>query len=137
LTFLVDTNVWSELRNRARCHPNVRAWAAGVPESGLYLSVVAVFELERGVLLMERRDAQQGARLRSWLEHNVLAPFAKQILPIDTLIARRSAAMHVPDPRAERDAMIAATAAVHGLTVVTRDVADFQPMGVTLFNPWL
>lgn len=137
MTYLIDTNVWSELRNRGRSDANVRAWAQSVREAELYLSVVTVFELERGVLLMERRDAQQGARLRAWLEQHVLAPFGQQILPIDTNVARRCASFHVPDPRSERDALIAATAVMHGLTIVTHNTADFEPMGVALLNPWL
>jgi predicted nucleic acid-binding protein len=137
LTYLVDTNIWSELRNRGRADSNVRTWAEAVNPAELYLSVVTVFELERGVLFIERRDSQQGSRLRRWLQERVLEPFDGQILPIDTLIARRCAALHVPDPRPERDALIAATALTHGLTVVTRNVGDFEPMGVTLLNPWL
>jgi predicted nucleic acid-binding protein len=136
LTYLIDTNVWSELRNRARADNNVRTWAQAANPADLYLSVVTVFELERGVRLVERRDPQQGSRLRGWLEERVLEPFHRQILPIDTAIARRCAALHVPDPRPERDALIAATALVHGLTVVTRNVGDFKPMGVALLNPW-
>lgn len=137
MTYLIDTNVWSELRNRGRANDNVRAWAETVGPADLYLSVVTVFELERGVLLMERRDPQQGSRLRRWLEDHVLEPFDGRILPIDTPTARRCAALHVPDPRPERDALIAATALTHGLTVVTRNVGDFEPMGVALLNPWL
>jgi predicted nucleic acid-binding protein len=104
LSYLVDTNVWSELRNRGRCDVNVRTWAASVPESALYLPVMTVFELERGVLLIERRDATQGARLRSWLEQHVAQPFAHGILPVDVAISRRAAKLHIPDPRPERDA---------------------------------
>lgn len=137
MTYLIDTNVWSELRNRGRADNNVRAWAEEANPAELYLSVVTVFELERGVLLIERRDPPQGSRLRRWLEDRVLAPFDGQILPIDAPIARRCAALHVPDPRPERDALIAATALTHGLTVVTRNVADFEPMGVALLNPWV
>jgi hypothetical protein len=137
LTYLVDTNVWSELRNRGRSNVNVRAWAQSVRETELYLSVVTVFEIERGVLLMERRDARQGARLRAWLEQHVLAPFEQKILPIDAKIARRCASLHVPDPRPERDALIAATALTHGLTVVTRNASDFETMGVAVLNPWM
>ena len=137
MTYLVDTNVWSELRNRGKCDANVRAWAASVPETALYLSVVTVLELERGVLRVERRDATQGARLRTWLESRVLKPFAERTLPVTVQIVRRSAPLHVPDPRPEADALIAATALVHGLTVVTRDTADFARMGVQLLNPWL
>ena len=137
LTFLVDTNVWSELRIPARANANVRAWAAVVPEGALYLSAATVFELERGVLLMERCDARQGARLRGWLNEHVLGPFARHILPMDAGIARRCASLHVPDTRPARDALIAATALVHRLTVVTRNVADFEPMDVPVLNPWL
>lgn len=135
--YLIDTNVWSELRNRRRGDANVRAWAETANEAEVYLSVVTVFELERGVLLMERRDSQQGARLRDWLDQHVLAPFHEQILPIDAAIARQCASLHVPDPRPERDALIAATALAHKLTVVTRNTVDFEPMGVALLNPWL
>jgi len=137
LTYLIDTNVWSELRNRNRTDINVRKWAETANPADLYLSAVTVFELERGVLLIERRDSQQGSRLRRWLEQHVLKPFERQILPVDTAIARRCAALHVPDPRPERDALIAATALTHGLMVVTRNVGDFEPMGVALLNPWL
>ena len=137
MTYLIDTNVWSELRSRGRADSNVRTWAERADPAEMYLSVVTVFELERGVLLIERRDSQQGLRLRRWLEQHVLEPFEGQILPIDTAIARRCAALHVPDPRPERDALIAATALAHGLTVVTRNTNDFAPMGVALRNPWL
>ena len=137
MTYLVDTNVWSELRNRGRADENVRAWAQAGDPANFYLSVVTVFELERGVLLVERRDPEQGSRLRRWLEDRVLKPFDRQILPIDARIARRCAALHIPNPRPERDALIAATALAHGMTVVTRNVGDFAPMGVALLNPWL
>lgn len=137
MSYLVDTNVWSELRNRGRSDNNVRAWAEAANPAELYLSAVTVFELERGVLLIERRDPEQGAHLRRWLEDRVLEPFDGQVLPIDARVARRCAVLHVPDPRPERDALIAATALTHGLTVVTRNVGDFEPMGVVLLNPWL
>jgi predicted nucleic acid-binding protein len=137
LSYLIDTNVWSELRNPRRADSNVKAWAASASPADLYLSAVTVFELERGVLLIERRDPQQGARLRRWLDGHVLEPFERQILPIDAPIARRCAALHVPDPQPERDALIAATALTYGLTVVTRNLTDFEPMGVALLNPWV
>jgi predicted nucleic acid-binding protein len=137
LTYLIDTNVWSELRNPGRADINVRAWAETANPADLYLSAITVFELERGVLLIERRDSNQGARLRRWLERHVLEPFESRIVPIDAVIARRCAALHVPDPRSERDALIAATALTHGLIVVTRNVGDFEPLGAALLNPWL
>ncbi len=135
--FLLDTNVVSELRLPARADANVRAWASNTPMDHYAISVVTVQELERGTLLMERRDPVQGAILRRWLEQEVLARLAPRILPIDTAIARLCASLHVPDPRPERDALIAATALTHGLTVVTRNVADFEPTGVAMINPWL
>lgn len=135
--FLLDTNVVSELRRPERADARVRAWAAATPLEFYAISVVTLQELERGTLLMERRNAQQGAVLRRWLEEEVVKRLALRILPIDSAIARLCARLHVPDPRPERDALIAATALVHGLTVVTRNTADFEPMGVPLLNPWL
>ena len=135
--FLLDTNVVSELRRPERANANVRAWASGTPAELYAISVVTVLELERGILLVERRDAMQAAVLRRWLEREILTPLADRILSIDTAIARRCANLHIPDPRPERDALIAATAQTLGLTVVTRNVGDFEPMGVTVINPWL
>lgn len=134
--FLLDTNVLSELRRRHRTHAKVAAWADSVHAGDLFLSVITVLEVEAGALLLARRDAAQGAVLRAWIDGQVLPAFAGRILPIDTTVAQRCARLHVPDPRAERDALIAATALVHKLRVVTRNVADFQPMGVDLINPW-
>lgn len=133
--FLLDTNVVSELRKAAKADPNVRRWAAGASPAVLFLSAISVLEIEIGVLLSERRDPRQGAILRAWLETRVLPAFDDRILPIDTAVARRCAGLHVPDPRSDRDTLIAATALVHGLTVVTRNTADFPPT-VPLLNPW-
>jgi len=136
--YLLDTNVVSELRKAraGKAHENVTAWAAEVPVASLFVSVITLQELEIGILLAERRDPPQGAILRTWLEEHVLPTFAERILPIDTAVARRSAALHVPDPRPVRDALIAATALVRGLTVVTRNVDDFRPTGVDFLDPW-
>lgn len=136
--YLLDTNVVSELRKAksGKADAGVIAWAAGLPASELFLSAISVLELEMGVLLVERRDAAQGTVLRSWLDRHVLPAFADRILPVDAAVARRCARLHVPDPRAERDALIAATALVHELTVVTRNVGDFEATGVRLLNPW-
>jgi len=86
---------------------------------------------------LERRDAAQAIRIESWLTDQVLDAFTNRILSVDVAIARRAARLHVPDPRPERDAYIAATAAAHGLTVVTRNVADFEHAGVPVINPWI
>ena len=103
---------------------------------GLFLSAITILELETGALLVERRDPAQGAILRAWLDGHVLPAFAGRVLAVDTAVAQRCARLHVPDPRADRDALIAATALVHGMTVVTRNVADFEPTGVPTLNPW-
>lgn len=136
--YLLDTNVVSELRKArsGRANANVVAWAAPIQPGSLYLSSITVLELETGVLLVERRDTAQGTILRGWLENAVLPTFADRILPVDTAVARRCAALHVPDRRADRDALIAATALVHGLAVATRNTADFEATGVPLLDPW-
>jgi len=135
MMYLLDTNVVSELR-KPRADRRVRRWAGGVPAASLYLSGMTVLELEVGVLRVERRDIRQGAVLRRWLESHVLPSFAGRILAVDTAVARRCARLHVPDPMPHGDALIAATALVHGLTVVSRNVADFEMSGVALLNPW-
>ncbi|TSA81474.1 type II toxin-antitoxin system VapC family toxin [Deinococcus detaillensis] len=135
---LLDTNVISELRkvNAGRADPQVAQWAAGVQTSQLYLSVITVQELEMGILLRERRDTQQGAALRLWFERQVLPTFAGRILPVTLAVARQCAALNLPDPKPERDGLIAATALVHNLMMATRNTKDFQGTGVQLLNPW-
>jgi toxin FitB len=134
--YLVDTNVVSELRKAKNAHPRVRAWAQAIPAASLYLSVISVLELEIGILLLERRDRRQGGVLRAWMDAHVLPTFSDRILAVDTPVAQRCAALHVPNPRSDRDALIAATALVHDMTVATRNVSHFQPMGVAVVNPW-
>ncbi|HEX8222748.1 MAG TPA: type II toxin-antitoxin system VapC family toxin [Allosphingosinicella sp.] len=134
--YLLDTNVVSELRRGRRADPRVAAWAAAMPGASAFLSVVTIFEIERGILLVERRDPDQAGLLRRWFETRILSDFEGRILPIDTAVARRCAALHIPDPLPDRDALIAATALVHGMIVATRDVGDFERTGVGLMNPW-
>jgi toxin FitB len=136
--FLLDTNAISELRKvrAGKAHPRLAAWVRSVPNTSLYLSAIVVQELEIGILLALRRDVVQGRLLREWLDAQVLPSFDGRILPVDTAVALRSAALNVPDPRPIRDGLIAATALVHGLTVVTRNVGDFEPTGVAVLNPW-
>jgi toxin FitB len=134
--FLLDTNVVSELRRPQSTDPNVAAWADSVASDDLYVSSVTILELDTGLLLLERRDPAQSRPIRQWIEERVLPAFAQRILPVDTAVARRCAQLHVPNPRPYRDSLIAATAFVHRLTVVTRNRADFEPMAVPVFNPW-
>jgi len=136
--YVLDTNVVSELRKAksGKADKNVAAWAASVLPSTLFLSVITILELEIGTLLVERRDTAQGAVLRAWLDSHVLPAFSGRVLPIDIAVAQRCARMHVPQPQTDRDTLIAATALVHGMTVVTRNVADFERTGVEIHNPW-
>lgn len=141
--YVLDTNVVAELRKAkaGKADKNVTVWAEGVAPTSLFLSAVTVLELELGVLLIERRDHSQGALLRTWMDGHVLPTFAGRILAIDTAVARLCAQLHVPDPKSERpkserDAFIAATALVHGMTVVTRNVADFASTEAATLNPW-
>ncbi|MBP6009072.1 MAG: type II toxin-antitoxin system VapC family toxin [Rhodoferax sp.] len=134
--YVLDTNVISELRNgKPNQSEQVRAWAADKPVSHLFISAISILELEKGVLALERRTPPQGSALRTWL-NGVKANFAGRILPFAGTTASLCAALHVPDPKSERDAMIAATALEHGMTVVTRNVADFAGTGTKLIDPF-
>ena len=136
--YLLDTNVVSELRKvgAGRADPKVAQWAQSVETASLFVSVITIQELEIGIQLAMRRDSTQGEQLRQWMNQHVLPAFEGRVLSVDLAVVQRSAALHVPNPRPVRDGLIAATALVHGLTVVTRNLADFQPCGVTLINPW-
>jgi predicted nucleic acid-binding protein len=136
--YLLDTNVVSELRKirTGRADPHVKAWSDNQSLEATFLSVITIMELEQGTLLMERRDPGQGTMLREWLDGQIQREFDGRVLPIDTQIAKRCAALHVPDPCSYRDSLIAATALVHGMTVVTRNVSHFARSGVKMLNPW-
>lgn len=136
--FILDTNIVAELRKArtGKADRNVLAWASSVSSGSLFLSAITVLELESGVQQKERSDQAQGSLLRAWLDSHVLPAFQGRVLPVDTAVALRCAKLPISDPRAERDALIAATALVHGMTVVTRNVADFVATGVSLLNPW-
>lgn len=133
---LFDTNVVSELRRRDRAEPRVLAWAHGVDPTTLFLSAITILELEERALRLKRRNPSRAATVEHWIRASILPSFASRILPFDERVALRCASLHVPNTRPERDAMIAATALVHRLTVVTRNVRDFAPMDVPVLNPW-
>lgn len=136
--YLIDTNVLSELRKAksGKADPNVINWANSVEVGKLFLSSVTVFEIEMGILRLERKDPSQGSVLRNWFESQVIPAFSECIIAFDTKIALCCARLHVPEPKSERDSMIAATALVNNFSVVTRNTKDFIHTGVQLINPW-
>lgn len=136
--FLLDTNVVSELRKARsdKANSHVVQWRVGVATDILFLSSVTIHELEVGILLLARRNVPGSHALRVWMNLHVLQSYAGRILPIDTTVAQRSAALHASQTRPWADAFIAATALVHGMTVVTRNVSDFESTGVPVLNPW-
>jgi predicted nucleic acid-binding protein len=137
--YLLDTNLVSELRKvrSGKADPSVADWAARIPTGQMLISAITIHELEHGVLLAERADPPRGVILRQWLDESVSEAFDQRVLPIDEVVARRAAALHVPHPAPFRDALIAATALVHGLVMVTRNVRDFERFpALSLENPW-
>jgi predicted nucleic acid-binding protein len=136
--FLLDTNVISEIRKArsGKADPNVVNWFRAVPATSLYLSAIVIHELQTGMLRLSRRDSRAGEILREWLHEQILPEFTGRILPIDTNVALQGAKLQVSNPRPIHDGLIAATALVHGMTMVTRNVADFATSGVAILNPW-
>lgn len=136
MNYLLDTNVLSELRpDKPRASAAVLSWASTVPMGAQYTSPLCLMEIEIGILRLERRRPPQGAALRAWLGR-VRALFLPRLLTVDDAVCQRCAPLHVPDKMPAHDALIAATALVHGLTLVTRNTADFERTGVALLNPW-
>lgn len=138
MKYLLDTNVVSELRKvgDGKADLNVTTWLGAKDSRDLYISAITILELERGILSIQRRDIEQGSRLRTWMDSRVRPEFAERMISIDEAIATRCAHLHIPDRRNEADALIAATAIVHGLVVVTRNIHDFQGTGVVIVDPW-
>ena len=138
MTFILDTNVVSELRKigDGKADSNVVTWITAEDAASFDISAITILELERGILGVQRRDAVQGGRLRSWLDDHVRKEFAGRILSIDDAIATRCAHLHIPDRRNEADALIAATGLVHNMAVVTRNLRDFEGTGVVVIDPW-
>ncbi|OED44509.1 twitching motility protein PilT [Endozoicomonas sp. (ex Bugula neritina AB1)] len=136
--YLLDTNIVSELRkcSTEKGNAGVCQWAATVNTNELYISAITLLEIEMGILMVERKEPQQGEALRAWMNQRVLPAFEDRVLALDTPIALECAKLHVPNPKSERDAMIAATAIIHKMIVVTRNIKDFEKTSAKLFNPW-
>lgn len=136
--YLLDTNVVSELRKASvnKADAEVMNWARTISVAEMYISVITVMELELGILLVERKDVKQAKALREWLNKQVIPSFINRIIPFDVPEALCCASLHSSNPKSERDAMIAATASVHNMAVVTRNINDFKETGVILINPW-
>lgn len=137
--FLLDTNVIFELRKAStnKAEKNVVEWATQQSVGSMFISAISILEIEMGILQKERKDPAQAAILRTWLNSHVLKAFSDRILPLDTSVAIQCAKLHVPNPKSERDAMIGATAKVHGMTLITRNIKDFRHMDLNIFNPWI
>lgn len=132
--YVLDTYVISEIRKLQQADSNVAKWVNSVDADDMYISVITLMEVEKGILKLERQG--EGAAFRHWFNNQVIPGFSDRTLPIDTDIALTCAKMHIPDKRKESDSLIAATALIHNMTVVTRDLKDFQRLGVELINPW-
>ena len=133
--FLIDTNVVSELRKGKRANARVRQWFAAVDEGDLFISVLTLGEIRNGIERLRRRDPASAATLEAWLTQ-LTATMRDRILPITPSIADRWGRLGVPDPRPVIDSLLAATALVHDLTLVTRNVTDVEYSGAKLFNPF-
>ncbi len=133
--FLLDTNILSELRKQDRCDPGVRTWFEQSPEHQLFVSVLVLGEIRRGIERIRARDPRQADALEAWLE-SVTRHYEERILPVDLGVADRWGAMGSLQPIAPVDGLLAATALTHQLTLVTRNVADVESTGVKLLNPF-
>ena len=135
MSYLIDTNVVSELRKGGRCDPNVTTWFEGVPDDQVFLSVLTIGEIRKGIEHIRRRDPQSARVLDAWLDRLAL-DHASRLLPINQAIAEEWGRLNVPDPLPVIDGLLAATARVHSLTLATRNVRDVEATGVRCVNPF-
>lgn len=135
MSYLVDTNVVSELRKGRRCNPGVAAWFGGVSSDDIYLSVLTLGEIRKGIENIRRRDKPAAEALEDWL-HELEAGFSDHLLPVDQAIAEQWGHFNVPDPLPMLDSLLAATASVYGMTLVTRNLKDVERTGVECLNPF-
>ena len=136
--YLLDTNVISEFRkmDAGKGDKEVKAWAKSVPVSAMFISVITILELEMGILAKERKDPDQGVVLRKWFDKQVIPTFKDRIISVDVSVAKQCAQFHIPNPKSERDALIAATAKTNGMILVTRNIVDFKDIKIKVINPW-
>lgn len=136
--YLLDTNVISEIRkvNAGKANAGVTQWTKKTSQSLMYVSVISLMEIEQGILRLERKDTVQACLLKDWFHNIVLPSFDNNVVNIDKNIALTCATLHVPDQKPANDSLIAATALIHDLTLVTRNTKDFEQTGVKLFNPF-
>jgi predicted nucleic acid-binding protein len=135
VSYLVDTNIVSELRKGCRCDPGVAAWFAGVSSGEIYLSALTVGAIRKGIESIRRRDRASAAALEAWLQE-LVATHSDRILAVDREIAEQWGRFNAPDPLPAIDSLLAATAEVHGLTLVTRNLGDVERTGVARLNPF-
>ena len=135
MSFLVDTNVLSELRKRGRANASVRSWAEATGWNAFHTSWISIAEMKRGAALARRKGQAQAIALDAWIA-DIVKKLGERVLPVDQSVAEFWSELMVPDPRPPLDALIAATALAHGLTLVTRNIRDFAPTGVPLLDPW-
>ncbi|MBN6067169.1 type II toxin-antitoxin system VapC family toxin [Aggregatibacter actinomycetemcomitans] len=137
--YLLDTNIVSELRKleKGRADPNVTKWFQQVDLQQAYLSVITLFEIKIGILQLIRHDAQQATILQNWFTNTLLPNFENRILPLDQNVALACAELHIPDKKPLNGSYLAATAKVHHLKMVTRNLKDFQHSGVEIINPFV
>lgn len=136
MPYLIDTNVVSELRKVSRCDQNVAAWQTGVAPDECFVSTITLMEIRLGIFTARRTNADFARILEQWYEALVKPGFAGRILPVDVEVSERCGLLLSERTRSIADGLIAATAYVHGMTLVTRNVADFGDTGISLLNPW-
>ena len=135
MSFLIDTNIVSEIRKGSRCDPAVAAWWAGVEEDDLRVSVLVLGEIRKGVELARQRDPQKARALETWL-NDLVSDFGDRIIPVDAAVAEEWGRMAAVRPVPAIDALLAATARTNGLTLVTRNAADVAGLDVEVLNPF-